>query len=92
MDDTKFLIEYQKHSTDNLNFDRIEKLLEGDGVDLNNVKQIFIEQNNSPKSKIQLNPLSKANFNDYKNRKNIYLHFLIDEEEISKNKVYPVLS
>ena len=88
MDDTKFLIEYQKHSTDNLNFDRIEKLLEGDGVDLNNVKQIFIEQNNSPKSKIQLNPLSKANFNDYKNRKNIYLHFLIDEEEISKKNKY----
>ena len=88
MNDTYFLIEYQKNSADNLNFDRIENLLKADGVNMDNVEQIFIEQNKNSKSKIKLNPLSKANFNDYKNMKNIYLHFLIDEEEISKKNKY----
>ena len=87
--DTYFLIEYQRNSGDNLNFTKVKKLLKGDGVNFETIKQILIEDNNkSSKHKIKLNPLSEANFNDYKNRKKIYLHFVIDEEENSKTNEY----
>jgi DNA-binding transcriptional MerR regulator len=85
--DNNFLTEYHRNYEDNLNFIKFQKLLEADGVDLGKIKQILIEENKGSKHKLKLNPLSEANFNDYKNRKNIYIHLVLKEEECSKNNI-----
>ena len=82
-----FLIESQRFSGDNFNFNRLKELLIRDGVDFNTIKQILIDNKNT-KHKIKLNPLSECNFNDYKNRNNIYLHLVVYENEISQNNGY----
>ena len=86
--ENNFLIEYQRFTGDNLNFNKIKALLIGDGVILEKIKQILIEDN----SKIKLNPLSEANFNQYKNNNQIYLHLVIDEDEsYKKNKFNKII-
>ena len=86
--ENNFLIEYQRFTGDNLNFNKIKALLIGDGVVLEKIKQILIEDN----SKIKLNPLSEANFNQYKNNNQIYLHLVIDEDEsYKKNKFNKII-
>ena len=87
-DNTYLLLEYQRREGDNLNYKKLEKLLEVEGVNFKNIKQVLVEDNRSNKNEMKLTALSENNFNDYKNDKNIYLHFLIDEDECSQKNEY----
>ena len=81
-----FLIECQKSSKDSINYKKMMKVITDDGVDLGNVKTIYARENDDNHG-IILKTLSKNNFNVYEKKKNIYLHFLIEEDACSQKNL-----
>ena len=81
-----FLIECQKSSKDSINYKKMMKVITDDGVDLGNVKTIYARENDDNHG-IVLKTLSKNNFNVYEKKKNIYLHFLIEEDACSQKNL-----
>ena len=81
--DSYFLIEHERRR--DFKYDTIETLLINDGVDLEKICTIYIDENPNH-SPIILKPFSKGNFDNYKERKDIYLHLELEDTVVNTQK------
>ena len=83
INDSYFLIEHERRR--DFKYDTIETLLINDGVDLEKICTIYIDENPNH-SPIILKPFSKGNFDNYKDRENIYLHLELEDTVVNTQK------